>query len=1108
MHPERGSCALAARDAALLAWLAIEGPTPRARISALLWPQSDPVDARNVLRQRLFQLKRQLGVQLVVGSANLALSPEVTHDLADSQGLLGDLSLDSGLGVADKLTDWLRCERERRIDVARAELVNQSALDERAGNFAKALISAHSLLTLSPLSEEAHRRVIRLYYLGGDRSTALLAFDRCEQLLKDEVGTSPSVETLALLATLNSASPSSALIPAQAVPASMLRPLRLIGRADEVHALARAWAAGQVFSLYGEAGMGKSRLLQDVVQSNPGTVLAQARPGDAVVPYALVARMLRGVIALAPGVLSLPMSSDLARVLPEMSANLQAPPSSAVAQRLALQRAIAALLSHATEAGHPVTEAPQVPQVPLSNARPLRAVLLDDLHFADDASLELLMILARQGTVPDLRWGFAQRPSEGSPAVAALHEALLEEHQIAVVALQPLLLPHLQELVVSLGVDGLDASALALQLHQRTGGNPLFALETLRQVWLEGHVSTPNLPRPVSVMQLLQRRIARLSTGALRIARCAAVAGPDFSIDLASHALGQKPIDLADPWAELEAAQVFRDGAFAHDLIFEAALASLPQAIARHLHRDVAEFLQNRQVEPARLARHWQQARAWPQAGAAYLQAASHAGRLGRHREEISALDQAVLCLQQADDTSGVFQALLDKALALCQVEFGPSLHAVLQQAETLADSQPRQLALLAQKARVYDLILDPRAAATAQAGLALARTCQRMDVEVQCSLSLAYGLANERQGAQAVALLQPLLAWVHQNQSLDDRYEFEMALAFALDYAGQLAASLPHWDRARSLAEQDQAQAKLAVALSNKAATLAKMGRVLQAAELGATSLDIRRAEPGLFGMLMVAQMTHAHRLRDLGRYREALPLLQEALQCFEDARALASLRLAEHRLAHTYLFLGQPARAKALLALDADGLDVGTRVIRRVYQAELAHSMGADGSMPAREALALMANQPDDIYHRIATLFASRILPPDEGLALATSLAEWATGQNRLGLALSGHVRAAAAALKLGMQGAALVHVRAGLRLGWHCQPDSFYQAELWLVAAQVFQAAGLADEARAALVEGRTWIMRVHTQHVPPEFQSSFLQRNPVNRELLALAAAVLT
>jgi DNA-binding SARP family transcriptional activator len=62
------------RDAAMLAWLAIEGPTARSRVSALLWPD-EPLEAvRGRLRQRIFALKKKLGDEAVVGTLTLALA--------------------------------------------------------------------------------------------------------------------------------------------------------------------------------------------------------------------------------------------------------------------------------------------------------------------------------------------------------------------------------------------------------------------------------------------------------------------------------------------------------------------------------------------------------------------------------------------------------------------------------------------------------------------------------------------------------------------------------------------------------------------------------------------------------------------------------------------------------------------------------------------------------------------------------------------------------------------------------------------------------------------------------------------------------------------------
>jgi len=176
---------------------------------------------------------------------------------------------------------------------------------------------------------------------------------------------------------------------------------------------------------------------------------------------------------------------------------------------------------------------------------------------------------------------------------------------------------------------------------------------------------------------------------------------------------------------------------------------------------------------------------------------------------------------------------------------------------------------------------------------------------------------------------------------------------------------------------------------------------------------------------------------------------------------------------------------------------------VMRLVHRADVAHQRGQGGLALMREALRLI-DTPDDIYHRIASLFATRLVPPDEGEAMATSLAAWASARERLGVALAGHVRAAACALAQQAPRRALPHVEAALHLAQERQPDSFYLPELWLVAAQVHLALGQTEAATGQLRTGMAWLRQTTTQQVPEAFQQSFLQRNPVNAALLALAA----
>ena len=117
----------------------------------------------------------------------------------------GSVLGDAGDELGPELAAWLGQQRERRALRHRAALEGRADAAEHARDYDGALAHARELLALEPLSEAAHRRMIRVLYLQGDRAAALLAFDRCEQMLKDEVGTAPSAETLALLATISAA---------------------------------------------------------------------------------------------------------------------------------------------------------------------------------------------------------------------------------------------------------------------------------------------------------------------------------------------------------------------------------------------------------------------------------------------------------------------------------------------------------------------------------------------------------------------------------------------------------------------------------------------------------------------------------------------------------------------------------------------------------------------------------------------------------------------------------------------------------------------------------------------------------------------------------------
>jgi tetratricopeptide (TPR) repeat protein len=253
----------------------------------------------------------------------------------------------------------------------------------------------------------------------------------------------------------------------------------------------------------------------------------------------------------------------------------------------------------------------------------------------------------------------------------------------------------------------------------------------------------------------------------------------------------------------------------------------------------------------------------------------------------------------------------------------------------------------------------------------------------------------------------------------------------------------------------------------------------------------------------LAMSEITLAHRLRDIGHYREAMTLLEQASQAMSDEHLNAEQAWIEHRLAVIYQHLGQPERARGVLRTEREGLHAGLALMRLVHRADVTRQLGGDGLPMLRQALAIVPDT-NDIYHRIATLFATWLVPPDEGEALGASLAVWATSRERLGVALCGHVRAAACGLHLGAPARAVTHVEAALKLAGEFQPETFYLPEMWLVAAKAYEALGQGVAAARSAAAGHGWVMAVHDEHVPEPYRSSFLHRNLVNRDLLALSA----
>jgi DNA-binding SARP family transcriptional activator len=1060
--------ALGLRLACLLALAAALPGLDRARAAALLYPQLEAAAARRNLRQLLFAHRLLLAQLLAPHDSLLRLRPGL---LQPAEPLLGELSFPD----LPEFQAWLDQQRRQVAQSQLAELEAAAESREQAGEIDAALALAQRLIEAAPASEHAWRRLMRLHHQRGDRAAALAAFDRCEQMLRDEFGARPSAPTLALLEQVqNSRLP--ATTAARAVPASVLRPPRLVGRADDWARALAAWQAGQPVLVLGEAGLGKSRFCGDLAAACGGAVQVAARPGDARLPYALLARALRAWLGW-PGVeAGAALRAEFARLLPELG---PARPFRHDSDRLRFAGAVEALLQQAQQQG-------------------LQGTVLDDLQFADAASLQLLEQLA--GAAP-LRWVLALRPAELGDEGRALLAALAPRRPEQL-TLQPLDGAEVAELLATLAVPEL-GPGLAPALHQRSGGNPLFLLETLKLLCMQPTaVSSAVLPLAGGVVQLIRQRLERLSAPALRLARCAAIAGQDFSAPLAARVLGREMLDLADAWAELEAAQVLRDGVFAHDLIQEAAAASVPPALARALHAQLAELLAEGGGAPGRIAAHWVAAQRPDRAVPALRAEAEQARAALRHTEAVRALDQALALLPPAARAER-FALLLALDASLYQLADNARRHANNRQlGEAARTPQERFEYLLAlTELQVTDLLEEP-AVESARAALALAQTLNAPQQVVRARMALADALARADRRDEAEAQLRGCRAAVDASGDAAQRlrwYHAAAVLAEGRERFDELLAHMGHaHEAALAAGDLDAVDSVLSWTVNGLVGAGDYHG--------AATAVDRHLAWTQQHGTAKAqfGELNAALVFTQIGHFDRALAMLQRA-----DTLQLPAQAMLNARWAQLYWLLGQGWRALPRIAAAeahptlSPGMRLSLLQLRYRLRVGGAHEPAPElaGLLAEAQATARRMNRSSMLLR--VSLMRTELMPGPDVLTEMKQGLQRATEQGLHGYRIATAAWLARLQQQAGRPQEARRHAELALALCETHWPDNLSYPMLGLMLADALEPA---DPLRAQQVlhDTSTWLHRIAAEHVPAEFRESFLQRNPVHREVGLRAA----
>lgn len=222
-------------------------------------------------------------------------------------------------------------------------------------------------------------------------------------------------------------------------------------------------------------------------------------------------------------------------------------------------------------------------------------VLVDDLHWADQASLDLLQVvltrLERGGVlvVAALRPPELEPESLVGPALAGLHRALRD---VTRVRMEPLDTDAVAQLIgITTGVAPTDETARLVQ--QRAGGNPLFVTELARLAGERGLDERSEVP--AAIRDVVRSRLAALPERAMAELEVAAVLGERFSVRTVMAASERDADACLDA---LDAAIVTRilvpDAGgyrFAHALVRDAVLAGLPALRRARLHHRAAEAL-------------------------------------------------------------------------------------------------------------------------------------------------------------------------------------------------------------------------------------------------------------------------------------------------------------------------------------------------------------------------------------------------------------------------------------------------------------------------------------------------------------------------------------
>lgn len=948
---------------ALLAYLLITGrPHHRDALSTFFWPEADQTSARGALRRTLSSLRKAIGKSNIISNRetiSLLSSNSTTCDATQFRQILNKVKSHlhpqkelysacindlveaitlyqgdflSGFGLRDSLAfdDWQFQESEQyRRELADALVLLIDAYINFT-EYEKALKYARRWLSLDVLNEAAHRKLMLLYGLSGQREAALRQYRECMRILENEIGVPPLEETTQLYDDIKLdrlASYMKPQLPSQSVGSNHLVVLPeltdddgfsinqfrtgpvyfpLVGRENELRTLLSAYENikenGFFAVLAGEAGIGKTRLADEFIKRikiKEVSILSarcyESEQGLSMMPISALIRSGLGNTSQSMwwNTLSGYTLGEAARLVPEIaSLNADVFPGQSFegpgAQTRFYDGVVQTLLALADQNGS------KIPSL----------IFLDDMQWADKPSIEILNLILHRlnGRKIMILVAWQDIENESTRNLNAISARNLREGLGAIIHLKRLTESQMRSLILYTETVGnsLDP-ALCARITQESEGNPFFLtayLQSLLSETPEGESSQHTIPE--SIVEMVRSRMVNVSPAGRQLLQTAAVIGRSFDFQTLHEASGRAEDETVFALEELVAhglVNELKDGStqtirydFNHDKIRWIVYQDISLARLRLLNRRIAESLEQQQHGylsiqtehlAGRIANHYRQAGETEKAAFFYRQAGDFARKVFANHEALANFETALAL---------GYQPKKDLYLSIGDIQvLNGDYHAAIQSFETAAsqediDPMSSSLALAEWKiGLVYDRLGEWDQAqaqfSAAEKKLPLIALVDRSQLFSDWSLTCHH--RGDSQTAEKLAEEALLLA--SQAGDLQALARIHNLLGILARSKGNLIDAKKHIQQSMVMADLSGLPEIRVAAMNNLARQYQESGEINAATELATQALSICKS----IGDRHHEAAIHNH-LADLyqsiGRGNEALEQLKLAVAIFAE--------------------------------------------------------------------------------------------------------------------------------------------------------------------------------------------------------------------------------